>query len=175
MLLLLSSRTEGLSQVSWLAAFSRCMPLTRGDKENAAKKGAKNSCHIFLHLLHVLLFKHLSFMLPDKRRMFLKGSHEHTEVKVYFCLRFLLRFSVKLLGNMELIWSMLLLNVEIIMCDFYMWLKPVCTVREGRNETDLWKLVQKVPTHLRSLRLRVAVIQAKIQRHTHHDIHKFRV
>lgn len=38
---------------------------------------------------------------------------------------------------------------------------------ECRNETDLWKLVQMVPMHLRSLGLRVASLQAKIQRHKH--------
>lgn len=97
------------------------MYLTTGDNKNAAKKGAKNTCHhVFLPMLHVFLSQHLSFMLAVKRRMLLKGSHENTEAKVYFCLRSLLIFSVKHVGKLELISCTLLLNIEIVMCDFCM-------------------------------------------------------
>lgn len=73
------------------------MYLTKSDNENAAKKGTKNACHpVFLPMLHVFLSHLLSVMLPV-RRMLLKGFYENTEAKVYFCLRFLLRYGVNLL------------------------------------------------------------------------------
>lgn len=63
--------------------------------------------------------------------MLLKASHENTEAKVYFCPRLLLGFSVKCVGKIELISCMLLLSVEIVTCDFCMWLTATCTVRES--------------------------------------------
>lgn len=55
------------------------------------------------------------------------------------------------------------------------------TQGERKNETDLCKLVQTVPTYLGSVRSKAASVQAKVQNpkethtHTDHDTHKFRV
>lgn len=71
-------------------------------------------------------------MLAGKRRDAFK-EFSRKEANVYFfCLRCLLRFSVKYVGKMKLIQCMLLMHkiVEIVLCDFCMSLKTTCTFRE---------------------------------------------